>query len=178
METKCVESYESQSDLDEHTRQAHTRVACPHCDKMIVSYYLPTHIKLIHDEEQRIVCDVCGNVSNNARKHENHIRISHSVQQKFQCDICKSWLSNRDAIRAHMRRRHVERPVQCPICARPCANKNSLYKHKKTHTAEYRDRFKCVVCHKGFRDKTNLRVSVQNIFTEIPVTSCLFLPTS
>lgn len=158
-EAKCVESYGNQLDLDEHIKTNHTRVPCPQCDKLISQHYLMYHLKEIHDEQKRVVCDLCGNISNNARKHETHFRMAHTVPEKFQCDICKAYLSSRDAIRAHMRRRHVEPPVDCPICGRPCANKNSLYKHKKTHTAEYRDRFKCNVCDKGFRDKTNLKVS-------------------
>lgn len=90
-QAKCVESYETQEKLDEHVKQNHTRAECPHCHKMMKLYYLPIHIKLYHDKDQRIVCDLCGHVSNNINIHKSHHRLVHDIQPKLQCDICKDW---------------------------------------------------------------------------------------
>lgn len=90
-EAKCVESYDTQEQLDQHTKQNHSRVNCPHCNKLIKLYYLPLHIKFYHDKDQRVVCDLCGNVSNNINTHKSHHRLVHDIQPRLQCDICKDW---------------------------------------------------------------------------------------
>lgn len=56
--------------------------------------------------------------------------------------------------------RHIEKPIQCSLCQKLFANSNSLRSHKRLfHDDEMKQRFKCVVCGKGFRDKNNLRVN-------------------
>lgn len=90
-QVKCVESYDTQEKLDEHLKQNHKRSECTHCNKKMASYYLPTHIKLYHDKDQRIVCDLCGHVANNMYLYQSHHRIAHEIQPKLQCDICKDW---------------------------------------------------------------------------------------
>lgn len=58
---------------------------------MFAPYYLSEHIRLNHDETQRVVCDICGKVSSNMRVHKAHYQLAHVEQQKVQCDICKAW---------------------------------------------------------------------------------------
>lgn len=91
IEAKCVESYNTQNELDEHIKQDHHRTNCPHCNKKIKLYYLPLHIKYYHDKDQRIVCDLCGNISNNKYTHKSHYNLVHDNQPRLQCDICKVW---------------------------------------------------------------------------------------
>lgn len=160
-ELKCVQSFATKAELDQHMIQFHTRVPCPDCNKLIASFYLNEHKKLNHDETQRVVCDLCGRVSSNMPMHKVHFQCAHMNQEKLQCDICKAWLSNKFSIRKHMSLRHIEKPVECPLCMKMFANTNSLRSHKRLfHDIEMKQRFKCVVCGKGFRDKHNLRVSL------------------
>lgn len=91
VEAKCVESYGTQEQLNEHIQQSHSRINCPHCNKLIKLYYLPLHIKFFHDKDQRIVCDLCGHVSKNINTHKSHVRLVHEQQERLQCDICKDW---------------------------------------------------------------------------------------
>lgn len=91
MQRKCVDSFESQQKLDNHVKENHARVQCSHCNKMFAPYYLTEHIKLNHDETQRVVCDICGKISSNMRAHKTHHQLAHVEQQKVQCDICKAW---------------------------------------------------------------------------------------
>lgn len=53
---------------------------------------------------------------------------------------------------------HIEGPQTCTICGRISTNMKALAKHKKIHTAGSKERFKCIVCGKGFRDRTKLKV--------------------
>lgn len=41
---------------------------------------------------------------------------------------------------------------------RPSIHKYEVAKHKKIHLEGSKERFKCIVCGKGFRDRTKLKV--------------------
>lgn len=38
------------------------------------------------------------------------------------------------------------------------ANRRALRKHLRTHVASLKDKHKCDICNKGFRDRTKLKV--------------------
>lgn len=56
---------------------------------------------------------------------------------------------------------HVEGPQKCTICGRISTNMKALSKHKKIHLEGSKERFKCIVCGKGFRDRTKLKVRIK-----------------
>lgn len=86
-----MDSFETVEQLNQHVIENHSREECPHCNKMIGTTYMTQHIKLRHDIDQRVVCDLCGKVSSSNHMHKYHFRIEHDVQQKLQCDICGIW---------------------------------------------------------------------------------------
>lgn len=53
---------------------------------------------------------------------------------------------------------HLKGPQTCTVCGRVSTNMKSLAKHKKIHLEGSKERFKCIVCGKGFRDRTKLKV--------------------
>lgn len=53
--------------------------------------------------------------------------------------------------------RHVQGPQPCSICGHVSPNRKALSRHKKVHMADFKERFKCIVCDKGFRDNTKLK---------------------
>lgn len=59
----------------------------------------------------------------------------------------------------HFLYRHKQKPVVCPICGKLSPNKKALTVHKRIHREDYKERFKCPICEKGFRDRTKLRVN-------------------
>lgn len=68
------------------------------------------------------------------------------------------WFKSRDTIRAHMNYVHVQGPQKCDTCGKISANRKALRKHQTIHMESWKDRFKCVICCKGFRDSTKLKV--------------------
>lgn len=86
----CVESFETEETLNVHVKEFHERTECPICKSSVQSDYLKDHIKLLHDESQRVICDLCGKVSKNMRIHKEHTDRLHG-DGKLQCDICKIW---------------------------------------------------------------------------------------
>lgn len=55
---------------------------------------------------------------------------------------------------------HLEGPKTCNVCGKVSTNMKALSKHKKIHLEGSKERFKCVVCNKGFRDRTKLKVRI------------------
>lgn len=86
--------------------------------------------------------------------------------QPLQCDICKDWFKNRDTIRAHMNYVHIQGPQVCLICGKTSANRKALRKHQTIHLESWKDRYKCIICGRGFRDSTKLKVCINAIGLE------------
>lgn len=61
-------------------------------------------------------------------------------------------------MRAHMKTIHIDGPQTCTICGKVSTNMKALNKHKKIHLEGSKERFKCIACGKGFRDRTKLKV--------------------
>lgn len=66
-------------------------------------------------------------------------------------------LKHKDILRKHMLLQHIQGPQTCPICGKISPNSKALGMHKKIHTEDYKEKFKCIVCGKGFRENTKLK---------------------
>ncbi|XP_031629858.1 zinc finger protein 729-like isoform X2 [Contarinia nasturtii] len=152
----CEETFTTAEELEKH-KERHVKVPCPRCGRMIQANNLKKHIRHTHEIDQRVVCDLCGRVSSTIVMHKYHVRSDHEVHERLQCDICKEWYKNKENLRSHMRSIHVEGPQKCTICGRISTNMKALSKHKKIHLEGSKERFKCIVCGKGFRDRTKLK---------------------
>lgn len=62
------------------------------------------------------------------------------------------------AILARHLREHMQGPQICPTCGHVSPNRRALAKHKEIHIPELKDKYKCLVCGKGFRDRIKLKV--------------------
>lgn len=59
-----------------------------------------------------------------------------------------------------MRYVHVQGTQTCQICGKISANRKALRKHQTIHLESWKDRFKCIICGRGFRDSTKLKVRI------------------
>lgn len=53
---------------------------------------------------------------------------------------------------------HVQGPQTCAICGKVSANRKALQKHQTVHNEAWKERYKCIICGRGFRDSTKLKV--------------------
>lgn len=63
---------------------------------------------------------------------------------------------------------HVQGPQTCQVCGKVSANRKALRKHQTIHIEAWKDRYKCIICGRGFRDSTKLKVKKinnQNFFS-------------
>ena len=79
-----------------------------------------------------------------------------SVRQKqciFSCDLCGFTSRNRDSIRDHKKRNHMEKKLKCPECGKAYGVRRDLRKHIKTHSIQY----PCKICGKTYKEERNYR---------------------
>ncbi|XP_055318231.1 zinc finger protein 429-like [Sitodiplosis mosellana] len=153
----CLEEFDTLDALISHKTSAHRRIQCTHCPDLKLVVDLNKHLKNTHGILQNSMCEHCGQVYTNTRNLQDHIQRKHEVSQPLQCDICKEWFKSRDTIRAHMNYVHVQGPQACQICGKVSANRKALRKHQTIHMESWKDRFKCIICGRGFRDSTKLK---------------------
>lgn len=158
----CAEEFETQDALITHKITFHKRIQCTYCPDLKLVLDLNTHLKNMHGIIQNTICEHCGQVFQSNATYLSHVKGIHEVHQPLQCDICKDWFKSRDSLRSHMTYVHIQGPQTCQICGKTSTNRKSLLKHQLIHVESRKDRYKCIVCGKGFRDNTKLKVSEIN----------------
>lgn len=156
---RCGAEFTTKDDLIAHKIATHKRIQCTHCPDLKLVLDLNLHLKNMHGIIQNTICHICGQVFHSNTSFLSHFRGVHEVNEPLQCDICKDWFKSRDSIRSHMTYVHIQGPQTCQICGKVSTNRKSLLKHQLIHIESRKDRFKCIICSKGFRDNTKLKVS-------------------
>lgn len=88
-EKNCKESFDTQSQLDEHILKNHSKKKCIHCNEFVSCDQIKKHIKLTHSAKN--VCHLCGKAYRSTNSLLYHCRMEHIGLKKLQCDICKEW---------------------------------------------------------------------------------------
>lgn len=88
---QCGQIFRSADQLKKHETN-HVKIPCSQCGKLIQTKGMFKHVRQVHGIDEKIVCDLCGKVSNSIAMHKYHVRSDHEVHQRLQCDICKEWL--------------------------------------------------------------------------------------
>lgn len=85
---KCIESYLTKDEMENHIEKIHPRAPCPICNNLIQKKYLQTHIQLYHEKLHRSICDVCGKDFIKPNDLKMHKTFAHERRDKPTCDIC------------------------------------------------------------------------------------------
>lgn len=122
---KCNDTFANFTLLRKHFHKEHMDEKCyiVCCERKFRSrYHIVEHIRL-HMDPNAYRCNLCGRCSTNARNLAKHIKELHSEESK-------------------------NRSLDCPICSKTLANKNSLKVHMETHDTN--SNYVCRECGKGF----------------------------
>lgn len=73
-------------------------------------------------------------------------------------------VKTKKTLQQHMSDKHFSKPVTCDTCGKKCISKKALTRHKKIHDDRLKERFKCLICLKGFVNAWALKVWFSSIF--------------
>ena len=115
----CKSNFNSNGELDRHTKYIHTRVKSQHCTEC--------DYRCIEKEKLR-----------------RHMRI-HTGERPYQCTDCSYAAADMFKIKRHRRTHTGEKPYKCDICMMRFTQSNSLKEHRLKHQG-YNPRFQCEIC--------------------------------
>lgn len=72
---------------------------------------------------------------------------------------------NRHVLKTHMPT-HIYGPTKCDICGHVSPHRRAWVEHKRQHRPGIKDRWKCDVCDRGFREKKRLEVQNASLDTK------------
>lgn len=148
---------------------------CTDCPKrFLTKVELELHTRAMHRDKTgtEIICEICGKTFARRDHLKYHSRI-HTDAERVECDVCHAKLANKDVLRAHMRRNHVQAGTfVCSECGKESFN---LHAHKghiqRVHTDQ--NVFKCEYCEKAFKTKLRWREHTAQ-HTGVALYSCQF----
>ena len=136
----CPKTKKKKSELGIHISRVHklgTMIMCHNCPE--VFFYqnqLETHM-LVHSDERRFICDVCGlklKSANRVRAHKITRHMSEEEKflrnEKYKCKTCNKKYINRVRLLTHAES-HGERIYQCDKCCARFKTKDAQRVHNR-----------------------------------------------
>ncbi|CAH1397688.1 unnamed protein product [Nezara viridula] len=156
---KCGKVYKQKQHLKRHIIyecDGIPRFFCKICDKRF------RHGKRLFD------CDSCGRSYKNKHHLVRHKRYECGVEAQFPCQFCHLKFKHNSSLKIHIGHKHLagaKWPNVCASCGRIYKYKGDLSRHQR-YECGVEPKFKCDVCHKRFKRKTNLKVHVVRHYYE------------
>ena len=139
--------------------------------KMHVGYKHAFTGKYDSKEASEIKCSDCDFTTKTHTSLANHRAWNHD-SNIVMCDVCSEKFPGREKLMLHKRRAHGGKK-QCPHCEGSYSN---LLKHKKImHTDDKDKPYSCLVCEKGFIDKSRITAHMRSAHTGEKPFPCRFL---
>ncbi|XP_077295780.1 uncharacterized protein LOC143918007 [Arctopsyche grandis] len=118
--------------IDVHDDEA-KKYKCKHCSKRYYqSCTLSRHIKAVHLQERRHVCQKCGNSFFDKSGLVEHM-LKHTGIKNFHCEICTKSYGRRFTLTEHMKIHNNVKNYVCHVCNRAFTQKCTLKGHMKVH---------------------------------------------
>ncbi|XP_071548747.1 uncharacterized protein [Panulirus ornatus] len=113
----CRKAYNHKGAYEDHVRshQSERDYACNYCGAAFKAYkHVARHIRAVHLNDKRFVCDLCGaqhmtgfNLKGHMRKHGDISSLAYS----YQCSGCDAKFRGSEGLSAHMRVVHTTAPA-------------------------------------------------------------------
>lgn len=160
---KCPKTFlkSHQLKLHEIKHSSEKSFSCPQCDrKFLHKSNVQTHIRTVHEQAYKHVCDICAKEFRNKASYDSHYKLVHCNEDSshnIQCKICGSWLKHEYGLKRHMKK-HIEsdKTFICNICGKQAPNHYALKSHKR-YAHFITERFKCSICDKAFKREITLK---------------------
>ncbi|XP_013414133.1 oocyte zinc finger protein XlCOF6 [Lingula anatina] len=152
--TVCEKPFGTKARLTAHKQEHATEEMCVSCDKCGMTFssvhLLVAHVKTDHQEETT----EAGNPSDSTvLLTVDNLGLHSTVENGiFCCNYCDYRTEYRQTVINHLKRRHLEKTLPCPMCGVKYAVQNDLRRHieSKHLPKPAKDRIICHVCTQTF----------------------------
>ncbi|XP_061388967.1 transcription factor grauzone-like [Musca vetustissima] len=163
--------------LQKHFYDTHPNVKCHiiccQC-KLNSHYYIEEHLRY-HEDPNSFKCKICGHVNMTRLRLKRHMDYWHSDknnkniaekanedQEKLICNECGKSAKTLGALRKHMHRHEAKRKFKCTICDRGFRGRTDLRTHLASHANNT-----CFICSMQFKNITKLRAHQAEAHTNL-----------
>lgn len=160
----CKQSFGNRVELKAHYN-SHRTIKCIHCDAAFIkNSYLKDHM-LMHSNDKKFVCDVCGK----SFKYRNGLSVHKTVHLAYKshiCDVCGLGFNAKNTLLTHIKLKHSadEKKYACSECDLVFKVKSWLDKHfQRKHTKNRSKDFVCSKCGIAYLNKYTLTRHINNI---------------
>lgn len=181
----CKQRTNSEKKLANHKKYHTVRYKCTECDLTRVSYAaVKYHYNVFHSlGYYQYNCTHCSKIFKSEITLRKHIWYAHKTRERVICDHCHQSYVNKEVLKAHMMRRHIQQVSVAGRCERfvcqDCGEAFRTPSQLKTHGIKHWQckNYYCVECDKSFKSpyslKTHLRTSSSHVkYKELPL-KCL-----
>ena len=107
---------------------------CDSCDKAYqIKWSLKRHKMEVHENLNKIVCDMCDYVCYENRRMKNHKNSKHAIENEsniYKCDNCSKSYGSSNSLRRHKEVTHLNIKNQfCQKCEYRCYDKKDMVRH-------------------------------------------------
>lgn len=159
---KCSKSFGRWSSFRQH-EQTHLpddqrfNVSCDYCPKKFCNrWYAEVHVRAVHKDEKKIICDQCGKLLISMGALKEHL-LTHSDERPFKCDFenCGKSFKSKAMLAKHQETHSTEKRI-CNICGLGLSTRATLLRHMVVHSNL--KKFECKFCSQKFKRSKALKI--------------------
>jgi KRAB domain-containing zinc finger protein len=160
----CAKTFPSKYCLRQHMKSHDdTMVACQICGKRVKPLCMSSHIKQVHTTVKALACETCGKAFKTKQNLKDHAK---SHNKTFQCEVCGHHFSRGSQLTDHMLKHESPEVLACPVCRLQLSDRRALKKHVKNIHEDrpggvrvvVEKKFKCGLCDYASGVKGNLKI--------------------
>ncbi|XP_039951104.1 zinc finger protein 567-like [Bactrocera tryoni] len=150
---QCADSFKNAIKLKLHMKTHPKAFSCTLCDKKFeTKTRLAKHISCAHEDEQPLICEVCGLILRSRKQLREHM-LQHTDYSPFECKICGTSFKIKSRLKRHMQI-HGDKYI-CPECGKQLSTRATLKSHLLVHSDKMSH--KCDYCGRLFKRANTLK---------------------